>query len=233
MLPPADPPALITVLAGVNGAGKSSILGARVRELGGDYINLDEFTRELLAANPGLSGREANQIAWESGREALAGAIAERRDLALETTLGGRTITGLLQGALEQGLRVNMAYVGLDGPELHIARVTARVALGGHDIESGRIRLRYTKSRQNLVRLIPRLSHLRVYDNSAEADLGGGQAPEPLLVLETREGRIIRSCAIEVVPDWAKPVVEAALRLEPGGEGAGRPASAQAALRRP
>ena len=53
----------ITVLAGVNGAGKSSVAGAYIRQKGGDYYNPDEFTRSLLAQNPGLAPAEANSLA--------------------------------------------------------------------------------------------------------------------------------------------------------------------------
>ncbi len=39
------------VLAGVNGAGKSSIGGAMIRSSGADYFNPDEAARDVIAAN--------------------------------------------------------------------------------------------------------------------------------------------------------------------------------------
>ena len=42
-------PAQIRVLAGVNGAGKSSIIGATIRDRGGDYYNPDEAARQIMA----------------------------------------------------------------------------------------------------------------------------------------------------------------------------------------
>ena len=45
----------IYVLAGVNGAGKSSIGGAAIREAGTDYYNPDEAAITLRTANPRLS----------------------------------------------------------------------------------------------------------------------------------------------------------------------------------
>jgi hypothetical protein len=44
------------VLAGTNGAGKSSIAGARFRESGGAF-NPDEAARRILAADPVWPGR--------------------------------------------------------------------------------------------------------------------------------------------------------------------------------
>ena len=61
----------ITVLAGVNGAGKSSVAGAYIRAAGGDYFNPDEFTRSLLRQNPGLDPAEANSLAWTRGKESF------------------------------------------------------------------------------------------------------------------------------------------------------------------
>jgi predicted ABC-type ATPase len=92
------------VLAGVNGAGKSSIGGAMFRVAGTDYYNPDEAASELMAANPGLDQVKANATAWHQGRRLLERAINERLDFAFETTLGGSTIARLLAEAASQGL---------------------------------------------------------------------------------------------------------------------------------
>ncbi len=90
----------IWVLAGTNGAGKSSIAGTRFRAGGADYFNPDEATRAIREANPLLSLDEANSLARHQGKRLLERAVAERLDFAFETTLGGRTITELLQRAI-------------------------------------------------------------------------------------------------------------------------------------
>jgi len=54
----------IYVLAGTNGAGKSSVAGAAIRERGADYFNPDEATRRIIEGNPGIDPREANSRAW-------------------------------------------------------------------------------------------------------------------------------------------------------------------------
>lgn len=196
----------ITVLAGVNGAGKSSVAGASLRQDGGDYFNPDEWTRRLQASGH-MSLDEANARAWEKGRSGLEDAIRRRQDFNFETTLGGSTITELLQRALDEGLEVAVFYVGLASPELHIARVRARVAAGGHDIPEEKIRKRYRDSMQNLVRLAPRLTELVVYDNSAEADPKTGLTPEPQLILRAANGQLVEHCKLAECPEWAKPIL--------------------------
>ena len=91
------------VLAGVNGAGKSSVGGAMIRASGADYFNPDEAAQRLIAANPGLDQVKANAAAWHEGRRLLERAIAERKDFAFETTLGGSTMPRLLADAAARG----------------------------------------------------------------------------------------------------------------------------------
>jgi predicted ABC-type ATPase len=181
------------------------------RQHGVGYFNPDEAARRILSANPGITQVEANAAAWQQGRRLLERAIAERLDFAFETTLGGNTITALLDQALASGIEVRIWYVGLRSPELHIARVRARVAKGGHDIAEDRIRDRYDRGRLNLIRLMPRLTELRVYDNSEEADPHTGAAPEPTLVLHVVRGNVAGMCELTLTPEWAKPIVAAAI----------------------
>src|SRR5262245_56150839 len=118
-----------------------------MRAAGGDYYDPDEAARELLAANPKLGPRDANSLAWHEGRRLLERAIAERGDLALETSLGGATIARLLHQAASVGMAVHVWYAALATVELHVARVRARVARGGHDVPEHDIRRRYDASR--------------------------------------------------------------------------------------
>jgi predicted ABC-type ATPase len=203
----------IYVLAGVNGAGKSSVGGATFRRNGADYFNPDEATQRILEANPGISLEQANSAAWLEGKRLLERAIAERLDFAFETTLGGNTIARLLERATQAGIEVRVWFVGLSSPELHIARVRACAAAGGHDIPDAKIRERFDASRLNLIRLLPKLTELRVYDNSADGDPIFGAVPQPRLIVHVVGGSVRESCPLEEVPEWAKPIVLAALRL--------------------
>ena len=209
-------PPRIYVLAGVNGAGKSSIGGAAIRAYEAEYFNPDEAARRLMAANPKLTQTEANGTAWQHGRRLLERAIAERLDFAFETTLGANTIPRLLAEAAVQGIEIHLWYAGLSTPELHLARVRARVRKGGHDIAETDIRRRYEHSRLNLIHLLPRLTRLWVYDNSAEADPSSGKAPVPRLLLHMERGKIAGPADLSKTPDWAKPIVAAALKLSLG-----------------
>ncbi|HYC55442.1 MAG TPA: zeta toxin family protein [Candidatus Binatia bacterium] len=207
---PADRTPTIWVIAGANGAGKSSIIGQMLRDQQLDYYNPDEHTELLLTRNPGLARSAANELAWHSGKKRLETAIAARTSFVFETTLGGRTITTPLMRAAMSGIAVKKWFVALDSADRHVARVRARVATGGHDIPEARIRERYDRSRVNLARLLPHVCAVKVFDNSQEASTRRGPAVK--LLLDYAGGRV-RACAdLASMPKWAKPLVAAAIK---------------------
>jgi predicted ABC-type ATPase len=185
-----------------------------LRRAGGDYFDPDEAARRIRQLAPQLTAQEANSEAWTLGKRLLERAIAERKSFAFETTLGGRTMTRLLHQALASGLDVKVWYAGLASPELHVARVRARVTKGGHDIPEPDIRRRYRSSLQNLVRLVPKLSELRVFDNSRDGDPDTGRSPRPQLVLHMKRGRIVAPSTADLAktPAWAKAIVATAIK---------------------
>jgi predicted ABC-type ATPase len=202
------------VLAGVNGAGKSSI-GERIFNAKESTVfNPDTIAAKIRALHPDIPLSMANAHAWQIGKSLLEQAIADGRDYRFETTLGGRSITDLLQQAAQGEHQLNIWFCGLASPELHLRRVRARVEHGGHDIPEGKIRERWNGSRENLIRLLPLIHHLRVFDNSAEADPLRGLPPRPVLVLEMKERRITAPDEISHTPDWAKPILAAAIHLQ-------------------
>ncbi len=211
----------IFVLAGCNGAGKSSIGGAALRQAGADYHNPNEAARRIAAANrsrsPPLTQDEANAAARNEGLRLLAEAIDEKLDFAFETTLGGRTIAELLDRAAANGIAINIWFVGLATVDLHLDRVRRRAAKGGHDVPEAKVRERFRRSRENLIRLLPVLDALRLFDNSAEADPDRGVPPMPTLLLDCRRGRIVAPTDLRTLltttPGWAKPIAAAALKL--------------------
>jgi predicted ABC-type ATPase len=207
------PRPVLYVLAGVDGAGKSSIGGHLLERQGLTWFNPDIFARELVATS-GCDQATANARAWSESVRRLDEAVAARHSYAFETTLGGRTVAARIAKA-SRTHDVCIWFCGLVSPDLHVARVRARVAAGGHDIPEARIRERYPRALQNLIALMPRLAHLQVHDNSAEVDVGS-PIPDPVLVLEMQNGRLVWPAPDDVetlrrTPEWAKPLLEAAL----------------------
>jgi predicted ABC-type ATPase len=203
----------IAVLAGVNGAGKSSVAGGFLLKEGDTFFNPDTVAQQIRNLHPDIPLAMANAHAWQIGKALLEQAIAGGRDYRFETTLGGRSIAQLLQQAARAGHRLHIWFCGLSSPDLHLKRVRSRVAHGGHDIPEEKIRERWNRSRENLVRLLPLIDHLRVYDNSAESDPAQGQRPRPVLLLEMQRGKITAPADLSGAPEWAQPIIAAAIHL--------------------
>jgi predicted ABC-type ATPase len=202
---------VLFVLAGVNGAGKSSVGGYLLQRAGLAWFNPDSYARELVAAT-GCGQTEANAAAWQEGLRRLDAALAQGRNHAFETTLGGNTIPARIQAAAATH-DVMVWYCGLASPDLHLQRVAARVVAGGHDIPESKIRERYVTALQNLIVLLPHIAYLQVYDNSAQA-APGEPVPDPLRVAEMQAGKLrwpTTLAELRDTPTWAKPLLEAAL----------------------
>ena len=206
---------VLLVLAGVNGAGKSSIGGHLLTRAGLSWFNPDDFARHLMAQTS-CDQVQANTHAWQEGVRRLDEALANGLSHAFETTLGGRTVTAKILEATRSH-DVEMWFCGLATPELHLARVQARVRAGGHDIPEAQILARWRRAPENLLGLMPHLAYLRVYDNSV--DVAAGEAiPDPLLVLEMESGQVRWPetgdlDALQRTPDWAKALVEGAMQV--------------------
>jgi predicted ABC-type ATPase len=201
----------ITVVAGTNGAGKSSIAGALAERRGGGYFDPDLRAADLRTT--GQSPEQANAVAWREGYDALRSAVDRGTDFNFETTLGGDSIVRELHRAVDLGQEVHVFYVGLASPELHIERVRARVVRGGHDIPEAKIRERFLKSLANLVSLIGRATSVHILDNSDESPMGAPQAKVILRMRKTRITESNRETLLTRTPEWAKPLVAAALQV--------------------
>jgi len=206
----------IFVLAGVNGAGKSSVGGAMLADQGLTWFNPDTYAREL-SRQLELPLEEANSLAWAHGKSVLEVAITNRTNHAFETTLGGATMARLLAEASKTHAVV-MIFCGLTSPELHIERVAQRVARAGHPIAEQKIRERWISSRLNLIQLLPALSRLQVFDNSASTE-PGEKIADPTLVLDMKDGQVLvpqrlDHASMAAVPHWARPIVEACIQMQ-------------------
>lgn len=135
---------LCTIFAGPNGSGKSTALDQLDRT--GEFVNADDYARRLDAKHP----EEVSLLAGRQVLVRLSELIDQRLDFTFETTLSSNQSLAMIRDARQQGYRVELVFIGLRSPELHIARVAQRVAQGGHDIPPRVILRRYERSFANL-----------------------------------------------------------------------------------
>jgi predicted ABC-type ATPase len=155
----------IVIIAGPNGAGKTTFAREflpREAECPA-FINVD-----LIAA--GLSPFDPKSANLRAGRLVLQ-EIHRRTKLgesfAFETTLSGRSYAALIPRWRSAGYNVQLIFLALPMVDLAIARVSARVAQGGHGVEEGVLRRRFDKGLHNFHNIYRGLvSSWALYDNS-------------------------------------------------------------------
>lgn len=178
-----------TIIAGVNGAGKSSLTGVLRQEMNdlGVIVDVDK----LAAANGGnniLAGR----LAIERIRSCLKKGVC----FTQETTLSGSLTAHTARQARESGYAVRMYYVGLDSAEESLTRIANRVRKGGHDIPAGDVRRRFAGRVKSLAAVLPYCDEATFFDN----DNGF------VAVAEYRNGVIV---CYENAPRWVTSLADA------------------------
>ena len=155
----------IIIIAGPNGAGKTTF----AREFLPNEANCPTFVNADLIAE-GLNPLQPEQEAVAAGRmmlEMIRRYVSEGRSFAFETTLSGRTYASMIPRWREQGYRVRLFFLRLPSPEVAVARVSQRVATGGHNIPEDVIRRRFDAGLRNFETIYRSLvDEWRLYDST-------------------------------------------------------------------
>lgn len=127
----------LVVLAGPNGAGKSTLYETRVRpRFAGPFINADVIQRDELRCAEPETAYEAARIAAARRTEYLEKGM----DFVTETVFSHPSKLDLISAAQDAGFDVVVMHVGIETPDLSVARVAARVREGGHGVPEDKVR---------------------------------------------------------------------------------------------
>lgn len=182
---------VMTIFAGTNGAGKSTI-SLQMRELIGEVVDPDQIAIRLNPENP----RSADLSAGKEAIKRIRSLINSKSHFAVETTLSGTFFLRHMQLAKEEGYEIVIYYIGLQDVQMHIDRVASRVEQGGHWIAEEDIRWRYGQSLQNLKPAVSIADQLIIIDNTFE----------PTIVAEIRHNQLMYK--IDQEPSWSKSVLD-------------------------
>lgn len=173
-----------TIIAGVNGTGKSSLTGVLKKQRTdlGFIIDADK----LAAANGG-NALQAGRAAVQQIRSCLEKGICFTQETTLSGTLTARTA----RTARERGYFIRMNYIGLGSAEESLLRIANRVRKGGHDIPEADVRRRFAGRAQALAAVLPYCDEAVFWDN----ENGFGE------VAGYRNGEIV---CLSGAPDWMR-----------------------------
>jgi predicted ABC-type ATPase len=174
---------VVIVLAGSNGAGKSTYYRAALAATGLPFINADEVARAMRPDDAGSVAYAAMLIAESQRDEALL----HRHSFITETVLSDPHGAKLafLQRARSAGYCVIVIFFRIATPELSRARVMQRVAEGGHDVPDRKLVERFPRTAGNAQKALALADLGLVFDNSSQL--------EPYKHVETwRRGQVAR-----------------------------------------
>jgi predicted ABC-type ATPase len=152
-----DRPILI-VLAGSNGAGKSTFYETYLEQLGLQFINADVLAREL-----GIDAYSAAKVATSLREELLRQRVSFVFETVFSDPAGDKL--AFLHDAVDLGFTVVLCFIGISGPETSERRVSQRVIEGGHDVPAEKLTTRFPRTLENLRRSIQQLPHVLIFDN--------------------------------------------------------------------
>jgi predicted ABC-type ATPase/DNA-binding transcriptional ArsR family regulator len=164
----------LLIIAGPNGAGKTTFAREYLPQEAGChvFINADYIAHGLSPFSPELAALKAGKVMLNE----LAGHIAQRHHVAVETTLSGRRYAHLIPQWQAQGYAVKLIFLSLPSVDLALARVMTRVRQGGHAIPEETVRRRFKQGRDNFNGIYkPLVDAWAHYDNSG---------PHPVLIDE-------------------------------------------------
>jgi predicted ABC-type ATPase len=156
-------PPKFTLIAGTNGAGKTTVTSTRVDTFAGTPILDPDAIEKSIQSHLGESSSMA------AGRIALKQAEEYLRDgtsFSIETTLSGKSYLNMMRRAKALGFEIELFYIGTGSVEINLERIAKRVAGGGHDIPEETVRRRYERSLENLLPAIHLADRTILYDNS-------------------------------------------------------------------
>lgn len=147
-----------TIVAGVNGCGKSSLTGVLRTEIDnlGKIIDVDRITA-ACGGNAIEGGKKAVALIDECLEKEIC--------FTQETTLSGRKTLHTVKRAIEKGYHIRLYYVGLDTLEESLLRIANRVKRGGHDIDTDKVTNRFGKRFEDLLAVLPYCNEATFYDN--------------------------------------------------------------------
>ena len=150
------------VLAGGNGAGKSTFYRTRLEPLGLPFINADILAKQLYPEQAEQYSYEAAKIATVM-REQL---LQQGRNFCFETVFSHPSKIDFIATAKALGYEIVLVFIHLDKVSLNQARVAQRVSEGGHHVPDAKVSSRIPRVLHNIQQVLPLCDHSYLLDNS-------------------------------------------------------------------
>jgi len=150
------------LLAGGNGAGKSTFYHTQLEPLGLPFVNADIIAREFFPQAPENFSYDAAKIAEEIRLQLLL----DGRSFCFETVFSHPSKIDFLAKAKSLGFQIILVFIHLEGVDLNKARIGQRVTEGGHFVPDDKVEQRIPRTLANIKKAMPLCDQVWLLDNS-------------------------------------------------------------------
>lgn len=178
------------LLAGGNGAGKSTFYRLFLAPRGIPFVNADLIAPSLDRQQPEAASYEAARLAERLRTDLLQ----KGSTFCFETVFSHPSKIDFIAEAKANGYEVILVFIHLPLDELNQARVAQRVSEGGHNVPAEKIINRIPRTLQYVRKALPLVDTALLFDNGSEAS---PFSP----VAQLRNGEL--TIAADPVPAWA------------------------------
>lgn len=182
------------ILAGGNGAGKTTFYEKLLAPKGIRLVNADMIAKIINPNNPESVSYKAASLVDKIREKFLYQGIT----FCFETVFSHVSKIDFVAKAKANSYEIILIYIHLDTLELNEARVYQRVTEGGHNVPVAKIHSRIPRTIKNIAKTLPLVNEAKLLNNSSRDN--------PFQVVATvKQGG--RKSAINPLPEWAEYIL--------------------------
>jgi len=189
------------VLAGGNGAGKSTFYKLYLQAKDILFINADLIAKKLDKDQTESVSYDAAKIAERLRSDLLRSGTS----FCFETVFSHPSKIQFIVDAKALGYEVILVYIHLQDSQLNLARVAQRVTEGGHSVPTDKIITRIPRALMNVSKALPLADEFLAFDNSSRR--------KPYHLIFHIKNRVLNS-DVHPLPDWANVLLNDTYVLE-------------------
>ena len=182
------------VLAGGNGAGKTTFYDLYLAKHGITFVNADLIAKDIDSDHPEDLSYYAATVAAKIREDLISKGIS----FCFETVFSHESKIDFLARAKANGYEIILVYIHLFHSGLNEARVKQRVAEGGHNVPPEKIHGRIPRTMRLIKTALPIVDEARVLDNSSKDD-----PFRQIIVMKDGNYEIVA----DPLPKWAKDLL--------------------------
>ncbi len=182
------------LLAGGNGAGKSTFYHTQLARRGIPFVNADILAKHLYPLAPEAHSYDAAMIAAQLRSQLLS----EGRSFCFETVFSHPSKIDFVAQAKTLGYEIILVFIHLGSVSLNQARISQRVSEGGHSVPDEKVRKRIPRLLKLIKQTLPLCDQVYLLDNS--------RADNPFKqVAMIRNGKT--ELMQDTMPEWARELL--------------------------